>query len=145
MAIHISPADDDEDGVLAAINTTPLVDVMLVLLIIFLITVPVMTRALPVALPGQTARPAPPDKAAVTITVDRDGGMFWDDAPLADAGDLAEHLRLLAARTPPPPLRIRGDRNARFAAIGRVVAACHRAGIAAVGFATQPAGKSDGK
>lgn len=137
MAAFI-PSEGDEDGIMAGINTTPLVDVMLVLLIIFLITVPVITPSLPVALPKQTIRPAVPDPATVTITIGRDGQIVWNDLPLADAGALAAHLRLAAAQTPLPPVHIRGDKATRFAAIGGVVAACHRAGIATLGFVTQP-------
>jgi len=115
---------------------------MLVLLIIFLITVPVVTQSLPVALPRQTIRPAVADPATVTITIDRDGQAFWNGLRLADTGALIGHLRQVAAQTPPPPLHIRGDEAARFAAIGRVVAACHHAGISTLGFVTESAGGS---
>lgn len=127
----------DEDGMLSTINTTPLVDVMLVLLIVFLITVPVVTGSLPVALPKQATQMVMEDKSTITITIDRGGKLFWNDAPLPDDGALMAYLGRAVAQVPQPAIHIRGDETARYGAVGRVVAACHRIGIAKLGFVTE--------
>ena len=139
MAVLIPP-DDAQDGVLlAGINTTPLVDVMLVLLIIFLITIPVVTSSVMLKLPIErsVASEARPD--SVIISVDRKGQLFWFDTRISDADALARRLRALSARVQQPEVQIRGDRQASFYGVGRVLAACQRAGIAKVSFITEPA------
>ena len=137
MAIAF-PDEADDDQVLAAINTTPLVDVMLVLLIIFLITIPVVIRTVPVHLPIEASHPTITSPANITVAVDRDGRVFWNDTRLADDAALMERLAAAAAADPQPEIHIRGDRDGRYQPVGRVVAACRRAGIARVGFITEP-------
>lgn len=134
------PGDaDDDDTILLAINTTPLVDVMLVLLIIFLITVPVINATVPVALPRQAAPTVERADHAVTITVDPQGRLYWDDTPLTGADELEG--RLAAAADRHAPVRVRGDETTPFAVVATVIDACRAAGIAKVGFLTQPEGR----
>ena len=136
MALSVGSGGDDE--VIASINTTPLVDVMLVLLIIFLITIPVVTASVPVRLPQarNTVREAKPEQ--IVLSVDADGALYWFDTRLSGADALLERLKPLAARQPPPEVHIRGDQESRYEMVGRLVVACQRAGIAKVGFITEP-------
>ena len=140
MAIHFASADDD-DAVISTINTTPLVDVMLVLLIIFLITIPVVTQTVALSLPKEVNRPRQTRPENVEISVDRDGGVYWNAQRLADPTALAARLEQLGARQPQPEVHVRGDEATRYEAVGRVVLACQRAGILKVSFVTQPPAK----
>jgi biopolymer transport protein ExbD len=139
MAIHFASADDD--AVISTINTTPLVDVMLVLLIIFLITIPVVTQTVALSLPKEVNRPRQTRPENVEISVDRDGGVYWNAQRLADPTALAARLEQLGARQPQPEVHVRGDEATRYEAVGRVVLACQRAGILKVSFVTQPPAK----
>ena len=135
------PSPDDEDGVISSINTTPLVDVMLVLLIIFLITIPVVTQTVALSLPKEVNRPRQTRPENVEISVDREGGVYWNAQRLADPTALAARLEQLGARQPQPEVHVRGDESTRYEAVGRVVLACQRAGILKVSFVTQPPAK----
>ena len=128
----------DDDGVLSQINTTPLVDVMLVLLIIFLITIPVVTTSIRLSLPQEAALQQQSRPDSVIISVDASGGIYWYDTRLNAAGDLSVRLRKLAVMTPQPDVQIRGDKAARYESVGQVLAACERAGISHVTFITEP-------
>jgi biopolymer transport protein ExbD len=136
MAMQISSGE--EDGLTSAINTTPLVDVMLVLLIIFLITIPVVTQTVPVQLPLETniARQTRPEN--IEIAVNKDGDVFWNAQPVADSEALFQRLKEVAVMNPQPEVHIRGDLGARYESIGRVVFACQRAAIAKISFITEP-------
>ncbi len=136
MAMQISSGE--EDGLTSAINTTPLVDVMLVLLIIFLITIPVVTQTVPVQLPLETniARQTKPEN--IEISVNKDGDVFWNAQPVADSEALFQRLKDVAVMNPQPEVHIRGDLGARYESIGRVVFACQRAAIAKISFITEP-------
>jgi biopolymer transport protein ExbD len=138
MAIHFPQAPDSEDTLIAQINTTPLVDVMLVLLIIFLITIPVFNSSILVSLPREPnqAREARADD--VIVTVDAEGAIYWYDARLADAGALRERLGRVAAQQPQPELHIRADARADYESIGQVVYVAQQTGIARIGFLTEP-------
>ena len=139
MAFDLGPPDDDdEDAVVASINTTPLVDVMLVLLIIFLITIPVVTHTVPVKLPAETNLPRQTRPDTVDLAVNRDGDVFWNLQLVAGSAALVERLKRVAMQVPQPEVHIRGDQETRYGAIGRVVAACQRAGIAKISFVTEP-------
>ncbi|BDD93601.1 biopolymer transporter ExbD [Pandoraea sp. NE5] len=127
----------EHDEVMATINTTPLVDVMLVLLIIFLITIPVVSHTVPVTLPKEAVQPLQTTPQNVVLAVTRDGEVYWDERRIPDAATLLEKLKTVAVLTPQPEVQIRGDLDARYAAIGRVVLACQRAGIAKVDFITE--------
>lgn len=135
MAMSVGGEDDDE--VIAAINTTPLVDVMLVLLIIFLITIPVVTHTVPLQLPKETVHPLQTTPKSVEIAVNKDGDFFWNEAHV-DGPVLLEKLKTVSAMNPQPEIHVRGDQNTRYEFIGRVITDCERAGIAKVSFITEP-------
>ena len=139
MAMNVGPFDGgDEDEVVSAINTTPLVDVMLVLLIIFLITIPVVTHTVKVQLPKDTNQPTQTKPENVIIAVTQDGQTYWNQTPMADNGELMSRLEKFAQLKPQPEVHIRGDARARYEFVGRVVTDCQRAGIFKVGFITEP-------
>jgi biopolymer transport protein ExbD len=131
-------ASDAEDEVVSSINTTPLVDVMLVLLIIFLITIPVAIQAVPLQLPKETNQPTQTKPENIIIAVDRDGTIFWGLQRVKDSKDLLNRLKEVAVIKPQPEVHVRGDYQARYDSVGRVVFACQRAGIVKVGFITEP-------
>ena len=137
MAMNIG-SGGDEDEVTSTINTTPLVDVMLVLLIIFLITIPVVTQTIPMSLPKETniARQTKPEN--VEISVNKDGDVFWNAQPVADSEALFQRLKKIAVMTPQPEVHIRGDEKTRYESVGRVVFACQRASILKISFVTEP-------
>jgi biopolymer transport protein ExbD len=128
----------DEVTVMSNINTTPLVDVMLVLLIIFLITIPVITKTVPVALPKAVNIPTRTKPENITIAVDTDGNVYWNDKRVADRNALLGFIKEAAVRKPQPEIHIRGDKDTRYEAIGRVMYAIQRGGIQKVGFLTEP-------
>lgn len=130
--------EGDEDTLTASINTTPLVDIMLVLLIIFLITVPVVTHSIPVALPHETNQPTQTRPDNIVIAVDKDGNVYWNDAKVADNDTLLKELKARAVDVPQPEVHIRADKDARYEFVGRVVVDCERAGIVKVAFITEP-------
>ena len=138
MAMNVGPASGDEDEVVSAINTTPLVDVMLVLLIIFLITVPIVTTSIPVELPKERNEIRETKPENITISVDEDGSIYWNDLRLASTQALIDRLKKIAVLVPQPEVQIRGDGRARYEGVGRIIYACQRAGIAKVGFITEP-------
>jgi biopolymer transport protein ExbD len=139
MAMMLGSGEDGEgDGFLSSINTTPLVDVMLVLLIIFLITIPVVTHSVAVALPHESNQPTRTRPQNIVIAVDKNGAFFWNDEPLADAAMLLERLKARATDEPQPEVHIRADKAVRYEFVGRVVVACQRAGIGKVAFITEP-------
>jgi len=133
-----SPDGGGEDEVNSTINTTPLVDVMLVLLIIFLITIPVVTHTVPVKLPAETNKPVQTKPIDINLAINKEGDMFWNEAPVADTTALLEKLKAVAVQVPQPELHIRGDQNTRYEYVGKVILAAQRAGIAKVGFVTEP-------
>ncbi len=137
MGMNVGSSEGD-DEVMATINTTPLVDVMLVMLIIFLITIPVVVKTVPVELPTATNEATITKPENIVIAVDRDGGVYWNDALLPDYAALLEQLKAIAPLSPQPEIHIRGDALTRFEGIGKVIVNCQRAGILKVGFITQP-------
>ncbi|MCX4160567.1 MULTISPECIES: biopolymer transporter ExbD [Paraburkholderia] len=136
MAMSVGQEGDD-DEVISNINTTPLVDVMLVLLIIFLITIPVVTHNIPLQLPKETIQPLQTAPKSITVAVNRDGDFFWNEK-LVDAPTLLADLKSVSEQLPQPEIHVRGDQNTRYEFIGRVITACERAGIAKVSFITEP-------
>jgi biopolymer transport protein ExbD len=138
MAINFGPGNSGDDEVVATINTTPLVDVMLVLLIIFLITIPVVTQSIAMSLPKETTLPRQTKPENIEISVDRDGRVFWNAQPVADDATLQARLKAVATMAPQPAVHIRGDERVRYEAIGRVVHACQRAGVGKISFVTEP-------
>ena len=137
MAMNMG-SSGDEDEVVSTINTTPLVDVMLVLLIIFLITIPVVTQSIAMTLPKETniARQTRPEN--IEISVNKDGDIFWNAQLVPDSEALFQRLKKIAVMDPQPEVHIRGDEKARYESIGRVVFACQRAAIAKISFVTEP-------
>ncbi len=138
MAMNVGSSDGDDDEVVSAINTTPLVDVMLVLLIIFLITIPVVTHTVPVQLPKETNVPRQTKPENINISVNREGDIFWNEQRVANVDTLVEKLKKVSVLTPQPEVQIRGDGGARYEYVGKVVFACQRAGIVKIGFITEP-------
>ncbi len=133
-----SGSEDGEEALNNTINTTPLVDVMLVLLIIFLITVPVITQTVKLDLPKEKNIPLMTKPENITIAVNRDGEMFWGVERVPDIETLVTRLKVESIKEPQPEVHIRGDLEVRYESVGRVVVACQRAGIFKVGFITEP-------
>jgi biopolymer transport protein ExbD len=138
MAMNVGPAESGEDEAISAINTTPLVDVMLVLLIIFLVTIPVITQSVPLKLPEETNVPRQTKPENIEIAVTKDGDVFWGLQPVRDNDELVERLKKVAVQLPQPEVHIRGDLAGRYEFVGRVVFAAQRAGIQKIGFVTEP-------
>jgi biopolymer transport protein ExbD len=129
---------DDEDKPMSEINTTPLVDVMLVLLILFLITIPVITQSVKVDLPKAANIPTQTKPENINIAVDAEGNVFWNTALVPNQEALLERIKVVAVMDPQPEIHLRGDRGTAYEHIGRVMVACQRGGISKVGFITEP-------
>ncbi|CAN5381552.1 biopolymer transporter ExbD [soil metagenome] len=138
MAMNIPSTGSDEEQAISAINTTPLVDVMLVLLIIFLITIPVVNYSVPVDVPKQRNEVRESRPETVVLSVDAAGRIYWYDTPVRDVTGLADRLKKVAAMTPQPEVHIRGDWHSDYEPVGKIIFACQSAGIAKVGFITEP-------
>ena len=139
MAMNIGPGGDEgEEQMNSTINTTPLVDVMLVLLIIFLITIPVVTQSITLELPKERNVVTVTKPENILLAVSKDGDLYWNTKRIDDIEELTKMLTEKAKVKPQPEVHIRGDANARYESIGRVVFACQRAGIQKVGFITEP-------
>jgi biopolymer transport protein ExbD len=138
MAMSIGPAENVEDEAISAINTTPLVDVMLVLLIIFLITIPVVTQSIALELPKEKNVPRQTAPENIEIAVTKDGDVYWGMQKVRDNDDLVNRLKDIGRKQPQPEVHIRGDLSGRYEFVGRVVFACQRAGIQKIGFVTEP-------
>ncbi|MEN9543439.1 MAG: hypothetical protein RLZZ598_272 [Pseudomonadota bacterium] len=138
MAMNVGSLDGDEDEVVSAINTTPLVDVMLVLLIIFLITIPVVNTSIKVQLPREAIEVRETKPENIIISVDAKGGIYWNDLKMAHTQALVDRLKTVSVKTPQPEVQIRGDLTANYESVGRVVYAAQRAGIVKVSFITEP-------
>ena len=136
MAMNVGSEADDE--IIGTINTTPLVDVMLVLLIIFLITIPVVTSSVKVSLPQEKNLMRETKPENIIISVDSKGQIYVYDTPVKNTAILVERLKFLAMNEPKPEVQIRGDAQSDFESVGRVLYAVQRAGITKVGFITDP-------
>jgi biopolymer transport protein ExbD len=137
MGMSVTPPEAEEE-VMCVINTTPLVDVMLVMLIIFLITIPVVVKTVPLELPTATNEVTITKPENIVIAVDKDGGIYWNDGLLPSYDALFSELKNIAPIVPQPEIHIRGDSTTRFESIGKVIVNCQRAGILKLGFITQP-------
>jgi biopolymer transport protein ExbD len=137
MGMNIGSESDGEDEVISSINTTPLVDIMLVLLIIFLITTPVIKQTVALELPKERNVPTVTKPENILISVNKDGDVFWNQT-LVDNDTLFEKLKGIATQLPQPEVHIRGDQNSRYESVGRVVYTCQRASILKIGFITDP-------
>jgi biopolymer transport protein ExbD len=129
---------EKDDEIMSEINTTPLVDVMLVLLIIFLITIPVVTTSIKVDLPKEKNMVRETKPENVIISVDAKGKIFLYDTPIKNSDDLLNRMKKFAVMKPQPEVQIRGDGKSDFESVGRVMYAVQRAGITKVGFITEP-------
>ena len=138
MGMNVGSSSGDEDEVVSTINTTPLVDVMLVLLIIFLITVPVVTQSVTINLPLERNEIRVTKPENIEIAVTKEGDMYWATANVPDIEALVDRLKKVAVLNPQPQVHIRADKDARYESVGRVVYACQRAGIMNVRFVTEP-------
>ena len=136
-AINAPPAQDDERA-MSEINTTPLVDVMLVLLIVFMITIPVITHTVPLELPKVRNLATQTKPENVNISVNRDGQIFWNLTMVPDTSALLEKLKVAALQKPQPEVHVRADGAARYETVGKVIFTAQRAGIQKVGFMTEP-------
>ena len=135
--MQVGSPDGDEDEMNASINTTPLVDIMLVLLIIFLITIPVVTQSVKLQLPRERNLPTQTKPENILLAVSRDGDVYWNTRRMPDTEALVAALKKESIKDPQPEVHIRGDEDARYESVGRLVVACQRAGIAKVGFITE--------
>lgn len=141
MSMSVGLEAGEEDAVMSEINTTPLVDIMLVLLIIFLITSPVVLKLQKIALPieaNQAAKTKPED---VNIVVNKDGDMYYNQKKLANTDELFEFLTRESVKLPQPEVHVRGDQQAKYEFIGKVLYTAQRAGVQKVGFITEPPDK----
>lgn len=141
MSMSVGSDSGDEDQVMSEINTTPLVDIMLVLLIIFLITSPVVMHLQQVKLPSETNEPVKNKPEDVNITVNKDGDVYVGQKKLANSDELFELLKKESVKLPQPAVHVRGDMSARYEAIGRVMFQAQRAGVQKVGFVIEPPDK----
>ena len=138
MSMNVGSPDGEEDAVISAINTTPLVDVMLVLLIIFMITIPVVTTSIPVSLPKERVEIRETKPENIIISVDSAGGVFWYDQKISNVEALVDKLKKVSTVKPQPEVQIRGDMASRYEGVGKILYACQRAGIVKVAFITEP-------
>ena len=141
MSMSVGSDDGEEDAVMSEINTTPLVDIMLVLLIIFLITSPVVLKLQKINLPSETNQAAKTKPEDVNIVVNKDGDMYWNQKKLANTDELFEFLKKESVKLPQPEVHIRGDQETRYEFIGKVIYTAQRAGVQKVGFITEPPDK----
>ena len=137
MSMAVGSSDGDEEEMNSAINTTPLVDVMLVLLIIFLITIPVVTQSITLQLPKERNVPTQTKPENILLAVTKDGDVYWNTRKMPDIESVVTELKKQSVKDPQPEVHIRGDQDARYESVGRLVVACQRAGIAKVGFITE--------
>jgi biopolymer transport protein ExbD len=128
---------DDTDEVMNEINMTPLVDVMLVLLIIFIITVPVMKHAVNIDLPRATNQPQDAKPQTIRLSIDEKGQYFWNEIPTSDEA-VQQQLKAAAQQSPQPELHIRGDKAVRYERVAQAMAAAQQAGVKKIGFITEP-------
>jgi len=123
---------------MATINTTPLVDVMLVLLIIFLITIPVINKTVKVDLPKAVNIPTQTKPENITVAVDKEGNIYWNDRKIPQRQELLDLVKSAAVQKPQPEIHIRADKDTRYEAVGRVIFTIQRGGVVKVGFLTEP-------
>ena len=140
MAMHFGPSDGD-DELLTTINTTPLVDVMLVLLIIFLITIPVVTTSVKVDLPNEVQQPRETKPDNIILSINARGQAFLFDTPLRNQAEMVKQLQTLADKKPQPEVQIRGDAQTDYEAVGRLLFAAQSVGLTKVRFVTDPQAK----
>jgi biopolymer transport protein ExbD len=137
MGMKVGPAEEAMSAK-ADINTTPLVDVMLVMLIIFLVTIPVINKTVKVELPKAANIPTVTKPENITVAIDKNGNIYWNEGLVPDRARLQELVVAAARQVPQPEVHIRGDSETRYEAVGRVMYTIQRGGIVKVGFLTEP-------
>jgi biopolymer transport protein ExbD len=140
MSLSVGAGDGpgDDEKAISEINVTPLVDVMLVLLIIFLITIPVITQSVKVELPKAANIPTQTKPENINIAVDREGNIYWNTMLVPTQDALLDRIKAVAVMNPQPEIHVRGDRATAYEHIGRVIVLAQRGGIQKVGFITEP-------
>jgi biopolymer transport protein ExbD len=138
MAMSMGTGEGEDRGIMSEINTTPLVDIMLVLLIIFLITIPVITKNVPVSVPKAVNIPTQTKPENITISVTADGEVYWGQLHVSDMKVLVERIEREAVKVPQPEIHIRADAATDYKNVGKVIAAINRGGVIKVGFITEP-------
>ena len=138
MAMSMQSGAGDDRGIMSEINTTPLVDIMLVLLIIFLITIPVITKNVPVHVPKAVNIPTQTKPENITISVTKDGEVYWGQLHVPDMKLLVEKIEREAVKVPQPEIHIRADADTDYKNVGKVIAAINRGGVIKGGFITEP-------
>jgi biopolymer transport protein ExbD len=141
MSMSVGSDSGEEDNVMSEINTTPLVDIMLVLLIIFLITSPVVLHLQKINLPIETNQAVKTKPEDVNIVVNKDGEMYWNQTHLSNTDELFEFLKKESVKVPQPEVKVRGDMETRYEFIGKVIYTAQRAVVQKVGFITEPPDK----
>jgi len=136
--MNVGTGGGDEDEPIATINTTPLVDVMMVLLIIFLITVPVVRSSIPVQLPKERNEVRETKPENIVISVDEQDRIYWNELRMPTTNALVERLKKVSVLSPQPEVQIRGDGRGNYDGVGRVVYACQLAGVSKISFITEP-------
>ena len=136
MAMNLNSGDEDE--VMSSINTTPLVDVMLVLLIIFLITIPIALQTHPVSLPKESSQPSANKLSDINISLDASGKAYWNKELIKNHEELLLHLKSISSANPQPEVHIYGDEEVSYEHMAKVLLDCQKAGISKVNFLTQP-------
>jgi biopolymer transport protein ExbD len=138
MAMSVGQSSGDEADSISDINTTPLVDIMLVLLIIFLITVPVIQKMANVTIPKAVNIPTQTKPENITVAVDKNGTVYWNAAVVSDKQVFFQKIVAEARKVPQPEFHIRGDKEVRWEGVGKVIYNLQRGGIVKVGFITEP-------
>ncbi len=130
-------SDKSDEDFNPEINTTPLVDVMLVLLIIFIITIPIINHSVKLDLPRASTQPNDAKPETVNLSIDAQGKLFWNNKPLSEA-ELQQHIVLAAQKSPQPELHLRAERTTQYEKVAQVMAAAQNGGLSKIGFITDP-------
>ena len=134
MSMNVGSSSGDEDEVMSTINTTPLVDIMLVLLIIFLITIPVVTTSIPLELPKERVEIRETKPENIVLSVDQSGSIYWNDLRIASTAALIDRLKKIAVLVPQPELHLRPNKHARYEVVAAVMAMSQRLGLTKIGI-----------
>jgi biopolymer transport protein ExbD len=137
MSMSIGSSEEDR-GIMSEINTTPLVDIMLVLLIIFLITIPIITKTVPVQVPKANNIPTQTKPENITVSINKDGDVFWGPNRVPSMSAMVEMIEREAVKVPQPEIHIRADADTDYKNVGKVIAAINKGGLVKVGFITEP-------
>jgi biopolymer transport protein ExbD len=137
MSMSLGSSDDDR-AIMSEINTTPLVDIMLVLLIIFLITIPVITKTVPVQVPKAVNIPTQTKPENINISITKDGDVYWAQQKVPSMSAMVDMIEREAIKNPQPEIHIRADAQTDYKNVGKVIAAINKGGLVKVGFITEP-------